>query len=47
MSMILIKLKRNITCADVPAHPDSFSGNGVSDKYIAAGLIADSVVEEI
>lgn len=47
MSAIIVKLKRNLSIAEAPADPESFGGNGVSDRYIAAGSIADLVVEEL
>lgn len=47
MSMILIKLKRNIVAPDAEPDKDSILANGVLEKYKAAGSIADLVVEEI
>jgi len=47
MSMILVKIKRTIYSIDAEPDKESLLANGVLDKYKAAGLIADAVVEEI
>lgn len=47
MSMILVKIKRSIYSNDAEPDKESLLANGVLDKYKAAGLIADSVVEEL
>jgi len=47
MSMILVKIKRSIYSTDAEPDKESLLANGVLDKYKAAGLIADAVVEEI
>ncbi|KAL4487610.1 hypothetical protein ABPG72_017399 [Tetrahymena utriculariae] len=47
MSVILVKIKRNIVAPDAEPEKDSILANGVLDKYKAAGQISDLVVEEI
>lgn len=47
MSVILIKLKRNIFLQGTEPDKDSIVANGVMDKYKSAGVIVDYVTDEL